>query len=193
MGVVEEMQAQQAEPNLRGSWAVVVRSQGSSNLTNSERVEAMLRRAALAYRRALSTDPQYLEARLRLGWVLFLNNSAGPARQQLEGVRARATRDDLRYLAHLFLGAIDEHDHRIDDAVREYEAAHTIAPSHQTALIALIRIEHALGHLDRARALAAAYAALPRTTDDDDPWWRYNMGETSGELVEWARAQVQRR
>jgi hypothetical protein len=195
VGVVEEMRAQFAEPNLRGSWNTARADRGPVNYRNSVQpnVEAMLTRATVAYRRALGVDQHYLEVRLRLGWVLLLNHSAGPARAQLEEVRARATRSDLRYLAHLFVGAVDEHDRRIEDAVHEYEAAHDIAPAWQTASIALIRVERALGHGDRAREVAAAYAALPRTAADDDPWWRYNMGETSGELVEWLRAEAERR
>src|SRR5262249_7297482 len=57
------------------------------------------------YRAILSREPAFHEARLRLGRVLQLNNSPRESRDQLAQVATGATREDLRYLAHLFLGS----------------------------------------------------------------------------------------
>ena len=180
-GVIGERVFQNAEHNPRGRW----------NTAERDRLERQLKAVLAAYERALARDPGFLEARLRLGWALLLNHSSQRARDQLEQVAARAARADVRYLAHLFLAAVDEREQRLDEAAREYEAAHAAAP-HQTSFVALIRIERARGHDDRAQRLAAEFAALSARSDED-PWWYYNSGITSGELLEWLRAEARAR
>ena len=180
-GVLSEMAVRNAEHNLRGLW----------NTVNRDRLERQLKEAVAAYERALAIDPGFLEARLRLGWALLLNQSSQHARDQLEQVAARAARADVQYLAHLFLAAVDERDQRLDEAAREYEAAHAAAP-HQTSFVALIRIERARGRDDRAQRLATEFAALSARSDED-PWWYYNSGITSGELLEGLRAEARAR
>jgi hypothetical protein len=181
-GVIDEIAARSHEPNLRGEW--------NSDQKQRVQVAGELQTAAMGYRRALERDSALLEAHLRLGWVLFLNNSATHAREQLDEVAARASRADLQYLAHLFIGALAERDSRPEDAAREYDAAHAAAP-HQSSFVARIRVAQALGRDDRAQALAAELAGV--AAPDDDPWWSYNAGLTGGELVEWLRKEARTR
>jgi hypothetical protein len=147
-----------------------------------------------SYRSILSNHPDFLEARLRLGWVLHAGNSTDSqerSREQLEYVVAQAARRDLLYLAHLFLGSVHERANRLSEAAREYEAARGVMPM-QSAVIGLIRVETALGHDDRARALTADIPAAngPGTFD---LWHSYNsMCFTSGALLEGLRAEAQR-
>lgn len=178
-GIVIEMDIRNNEHNLRGLW----------NTENRARLDKQLQAAIWAYQRAVAMDPAYLEARLRLGWTLVLSDSRRSARDQLDYVAARATRADLRYLAHLFLAAVAEREKRVDDAVREYEAAHAAGP-HQASFVALMRLEQARGHDDRARLLAADFAALP--FPDIDPLRYYDSGITSGELLEWLRGEARK-
>jgi hypothetical protein len=178
-GIVIEMGIRNDEHNLRGLW----------NAENRGRLEKQLQAAVWAYQRAVAMDPAYLEARLRLGWTLLLSDSQRSARDQLEHVAAHAARADLQYLAHLFLGAVAEREKRVDDAVREYEAAHAAGP-HQASFVALMRLEQARGHDDRARSLAADFAAQP--VPDDDPLRYYDSGITSGELLEWLRREARK-
>ena len=149
--------------------------------------------AAQSYRGILSNHPDFLEARLRLGWVLKGRDGQPQerSREQLEDVVARAARPDLLYLGHLFLGSVHERANRLSEAAREYEAARAVMPM-QSSVIALIRVEAALGHDHRARALTADIPAAdgPGTFD---LWHAYNsMCFTSGGLLEGLRAEAQR-
>jgi hypothetical protein len=137
----------------------------------------------------LSEYPDSLEARLRLGWVNSLNNSSASAREQLGRVNAGAARPELRYLAHLFLGAVEEGEGHLDDAARQYGAALEICAC-ESAFIALIRIETARNHDERARRLAATFAGRPAMPD---PWTDYQAGLTGGELLEWLRREARGR
>ena len=65
--------------------------------------------------------PDFDEAKLRLGWVLALDDSRDKAREQLEVVAAQATRKRSLNLAHMFLGSLHERAKRPADAAREYE------------------------------------------------------------------------
>lgn len=179
-GAIGERVFQNVEHNPRGRW----------NSAEHDRMERQLKAVLAAYNRALARDPGFLEGRLRLGWALFLSHSSH-ARDQLEQVAASAARAEVRYLAHLFLGAVDEREQRLDGAAREYQAAHAVAP-HQTSFVALIRIERARGHEDRARKLAAEFAALSDRRDED-PWWYFSSGITSGELLDWLRTEARAR
>ena len=158
----------------------------------SERIRD-LSRATMSYRGILSDHPDFLEARLRLGWVLHAASSRDSqerSRELLEDVAARTERPDLLYLGHLFLGSVHERANRPSEAAREYEAALAAMPM-QSAVIGLIRVETALGHDDRARALTADIPAAD-SPGTFDLWHSYNRCFTGGALVEGLRAEAQR-
>lgn len=138
-----------------------------------------------AYRRVVEAYPDFLAARLRLGWALHINRSPD-ARRHLEMVAAEATRPDLRYLAFLFLGAVAERDKRLDDALRAYEAAVAAVP-HQSALIGLMTVARALGEPTRVQEATRKLQALGPAAGDD-PWNLYNLGVTGDELLGELRA-----
>jgi tetratricopeptide (TPR) repeat protein len=167
------------------AWAQTSDIRGRRTLNS--RMETDLREAAVAYQRALELDPALLSARLRLGWVYDVDNSAGHAREELRIVTERATSPDLLYLARLILGGIDEQEGRADLAYEEYDRAHTIQPEGQSAHIALMRAARMTGRVDRAEALFAEYTA--RTSVGEDPWWDFSLGLDS-ELAGWLHAQV---
>ena len=179
-GILEELSVRDVEHNLRGIW---------STPASGTRLESRLTAAALAYQSALESDPQFAEARLRLGWVLSLNHSSDHARAELGQLVGPEARADVRHLAHLFLGAIADRDKRRDEAAREYAAAHAIFTA-QTSFVALIQAEAILGHDDQVARVASAFAAHPPT--GRDPWWEFSEGMTSGELVEWMRREAAR-
>lgn len=179
-GALVEHQASRAEPNLRGR----------RNAELGDLIARSLQRAANGYRVIVSNHPDFLEARLRLGWALTLNGAPQPAREQLEIVAARSMNADLRYLAHLFLGSIREGANHLGDAAREYEAARAVAPG-QSSIIALIRTHAALGNDDRVRSLVEGMPATAGT-DGNDPWHFYNGCFTGGELLEGRRREARR-
>jgi tetratricopeptide (TPR) repeat protein len=142
------------------------------------------------YRRALEADPDLHEARLHLGRVLFLHGELDEAREALTRVTAAADADvRVRYLAHLFLGAVDEYERDLDGARRHYEAALALGGDYQSAYVALSFVEAGAGRDARARELAARWAARA-PSDDSDPWWDYQNGGADMAAFEWLHAQV---
>jgi tetratricopeptide (TPR) repeat protein len=143
------------------------------------------------YRRALEFDPALEEARLRLGRVLSLRNDLKGARLELEPLARSAALPRIRYLAHLFLGAVAEYQNDLAAARVAYLDALSIGPDCQTPYIALTFVEQAMGHGDSARALMARYAALSKDTTRD-PWWAYQNGGIDAESLVWLRQQAMR-
>ena len=182
-GAFIEYKVAQEEPNLRGQWNVRAR--------RDDILRKELHQAAQIYRVILSGYPDFLEARLRLGWVLTLNDSLQAAREQLEIVAAQAMNTDVSYLAHMFLAALHERADRPADAAREYELARQVAP-YQSALVALIRTASAAGDLDRARALADDIPMMV-AAGQDDPWNSYESCFTGDELFVGLRAEIRAR
>jgi tetratricopeptide (TPR) repeat protein len=135
------------------------------------------------YGRIVAQHPDFLEARLRFARALFLNHSpSGPVREQLQVVVTRSQRRDLLYLAHLFLGRLEENDGHAEAAAHEYEAAQIALPR-QTSFVALMQAYRALGREADAERLAAAFAEY--VPSSPDPMTTYNAGLTGNELVEW--------
>ena len=181
-GALYEMDARFAEPNLRGRW-------NNDDPKIKFDVHARLAAALTEYNKILAIRPTFLEARLRLGWVLFLEvSSSAHIREQLEKALA-SNREELQYLAHLFLGALEERDNYLDAAAKEYTASHSIA-KRQSSFLALIRVDQALGRNDEAANLASDLVATPDVAADD-PWKTFSAGLTGGELIEWLRHEAQ--
>jgi hypothetical protein len=174
------MTARANEPNLRGRW--------NMEPDAHPEVEARLRSAIAIYETVVRQHPDFVEARLRFAWTEFLDNSNSHARSELEACLAQSQRTDIKYLAHMFLGAVDERENHVEEAARHYEAAHAI-DARQSSVVALIRIEHVRGNISRMEELAADLG-LAAHAADEDPWRLYAGGITSGELLEWLRREA---
>jgi tetratricopeptide (TPR) repeat protein len=144
--------------------------------------------AASEYQRALTEDPAFAFAYLHRGWV-HLQVGDSRATADLESALRAAKDDNVRYLAHLFLGAAAERRDDLDSARRHFEAAHQLGPF-QTSAVALSRVETAMGHADRARAIAAAFAQLQDRAED--PWWNYQLGGFEPGAITGLRAEARR-
>lgn len=155
---------------------------------SSNGVRRLLEAAASDYERALSADATLAGAHLHRGWVLH-RLADRRASQELEAALERATDDGTRYLAHMFLGAVAEEGRDLERARREFEAALAIG-AHQASFVALSRVETALGHTERARALAVEYAQ--RTDKLEDPWWDYRLGGFINGGLTWLREEARR-
>jgi tetratricopeptide (TPR) repeat protein len=163
---------------------MAARGRGLSQILRGER---QLQAAADAYRRALAVDGHLAIVRLHLGRVRFqLHDSR--ARADFEVALADATDTPTRYLAHLFLGAIAEHEQRLGDALREYEEARSLGPQYQTGYIAVSRIAEALGDTERARQTASTFVGIEKR---EDPWWDFHLGGMNLAGLEWLRASAQ--
>ena len=153
------------------------------------KVEDLMKSAAAQYLHALAIDSHNAEAHLHLGWVrLFLAD--GGAKAELDAALADAQDEGVRYLTHLFLGGLAEREHRLEDALHEYESARTVGPDFQSAYVASSRIEQALGHEDRAHDLALEGLRLEKS-GADDPWWDHRIG-FDRESLYWLRNEVRR-
>lgn len=141
----------------------------------SMRCQDELELARASFESALAADPGLAEARLRLGRTEWRMGDVARARSSLQAVLAAEPKRSIAYLAHLFLGRLDEDASRFVEARREYSAALDIDPGAQVAGLA---VSHALlmdGDEGAAReALKAALGSKPRSADDI--YWGYPMG-----------------
>ena len=176
-GALQYVQLAVNEPNPRGRW----------NASRASNTEALPKASYDVFSALVSRHPESLEARLRLAWAMLINHSpTGRAREQLDVVAAKAQRDDLRYLAHLFLGAVEARDGRMDEAAAEYAKAKGIMPG-QAAYAGLIQVDRERGLTDESERLAIEFASARRPLD---PWQPFNAGLTSNEIMEWLRNEA---
>lgn len=182
VGASEEMNAHIDNGNLHDRTAIMTaRDPGWTRLTFAED----------SYRRATALDHGLAEAHLRLGRVLSLKKELQKARAELEPIGNSTAEPRIRYLAHLFLGAVNDFERDTAGARREYEAALALAPQYQTAYVALGFVESMSGHDARARELAARLAGLT-PTPEGDPWWSYQNGGLDFDSLKWLRARIVR-
>lgn len=110
------------------------RSQGLADIAR-RRQELADARADLESARAL--DPEMHEAGLRLGRVLWRLEKRDEARGALQPVIDQAKDPSVVYLAHLFLGRVQEDSGDLPSAIEHYRAALALDPAAQSAAVAL--------------------------------------------------------
>jgi tetratricopeptide (TPR) repeat protein len=141
--------------------------------------QARLRDAEATYRRALRAMPELVEARVRLGRVLYQRGEPSQAAEELAAAAAHPQADPpMRYLASLFLGAAREAEKRPREAVEAYRAAITLDAESTVAAVALSHALHDSG--DRAASQDVLRSALsgPQRRKDWDAWWKYRWGRS---------------
>jgi tetratricopeptide (TPR) repeat protein len=132
-----------------------------------------LYQAELDYQEAIRYDANYALAHIRLGRVLHLSGKPREARTSLEHGQQLATEAMPKYLAALFMGALEQDEKHVDAARRSFEQAVAIAPHSQPAVVALAHLELMAGRPDRANALARSLAEPPSNAE---PWWAFHNG-----------------
>lgn len=154
--------------------------------------EEAYRQAAIAdYREALRVQPGLLEARLRLGRVLWLDGKRDEAIRELEVVAAGPSSAG-RQLAHMFLSRIEDERGRAAEALAHAEAAVEAQPRWQSGLVALADLQLRAGAPSRASITAARAVAVPDGPATEDGWLLYNLGARDRALatLEALRAMV---
>ncbi len=146
----------------------------------SEEVREHLEKARDALRSAVAADPSRAEARLRLGRVAWRLGEADEARSVLEDVLARKPDAATAFLAHLFLGRLDEDAGRLDEAARSYEAALAIDLRCQSARLALSHVRLRLGDAAAARAEVETALKAAGHRPKEDAFWLYPWGPSVG-------------
>ncbi|HUL71730.1 MAG TPA: hypothetical protein VLT86_01430 [Vicinamibacterales bacterium] len=140
-------------------------------------------KAEHAYRAALALDPTLIEARLRLGRVLWFLDRRDEAERDLSQASREAmaaSAPTLVYLANLFLGELNEERGRVDDARNAYETAIRAHPVGQVAYLALGRLLLATGRDEEGwTAIASALNGSTWARQAPDPWRVYAMDDTN--------------
>jgi len=151
---------------------------------------ALLQKAEVNYRAALSLDPSLPDVPLRLGRVLQLTKRPADAIDQLTKAEASLDRTDLKYFAALFLGRSYESLKRDEEARAAFERAEQMFPAAQSPRLALAQMAWRAG--DQASA-AARIGELPPAGITGDPWWVYDIlfADTFGARLDDLRLDVQ--
>jgi hypothetical protein len=151
-----------------------------SEMLQRQEVQTHLERAREALVAAILARPSLCEAHLRLGRVAWRLGEPAEARSELQQVPGCGSSTGERYLAHLFLGRLDEDTARLDDAARRYEAALALEVNSQAARLALshLRLRQGDGPTARAEAERALRPGGARLRPD--PFWLYPWGPSVG-------------
>lgn len=177
-----------ASPAAQGVIESAVLPRGNRFLIGS--TEQELREAESFLRRALGADPDFLEARLRFGWVLHQLGQHEKAVTELRLVAGTNGDTLLLYYARLFLGSAEEALGNIEAARECYEGAVALYPEAQSARLALAQLMRQSG--DRPAALRAILQVLGRRgvgyPRASDPWLDYHAapGRHAAALFEQA-------
>jgi tetratricopeptide (TPR) repeat protein len=130
-------------------------------------------RARRDFEDALRVDPKLVLARLRLGRVLWRLGQVDLAREQLQAALATSSTGVHAYLAHLFLGRVQQDGGSLDEAVAEYRLAVELHPGALAAGVALSSGLALQGDAEAARlALRQGMRGAGRRPERD-PYWDY--------------------
>jgi tetratricopeptide (TPR) repeat protein len=179
LGSIEETVGAQA-PFLDTSEALFDPDPSRSERHQRHEVREHLEKARRALRSAVAADPALLEARLRLGRVAWRLGETAEARSALEEVLSRSKDASTAFLAHLFLGRIDEDAGRLEDAARSYGAALALVATAQSARLALSHVRLRSGDTPGARAEVEKSIGAAGRRPQPDPLWLYPWGPTVG-------------
>ena len=137
-----------------------------------------LHQAEQLYKRALERNPNFVEARIRLGRVLGQRGRHDEAIEQLkQGLTIGEAL--LQYYANLFLGGEFEALGNGAEARRSYERAAAIEPLAQSPLFGLSRLADQAGDRAAAReAIARVLKLPPNDHQRTDPWWVYEVAQS---------------
>jgi tetratricopeptide (TPR) repeat protein len=159
-----------------------------ATLRKRESLSAELRdlreKARQSFEAALSVDPDLVEARLRLGRVLWRLSRPEPARLAFEAVLGKAADAPQQYLAHLFLGRILEDSRDFKAAEEHYRVALSMQPLSEIAAVAVSHARFLQGDVEGARVLLRTGLEAVRKRRDHDPWMPYLLPQTpEGETI----------
>lgn len=132
-------------------------------------------------RLALEQNPDVVEARVRLGRVLWQLDRRDEAEREL--VRGKADASSLGlphwgYLAGVFLGQVHEENQHLVDAEKAYRDAAAVLP---TGTIAVLRLSRLLVSTDReAEGWRLLATALEAGSTGPDPWVAYFTDQRDG-------------
>ncbi len=140
-------------------------------------ISANLRDAGQYFRAALQADPEFAEARVRLGRVLSLRGEPGDARRELLSGTAATEDPVLLYYGHLFLADVEEALGNLDAAAAAYRRASALYPLAQSPHLGLSHLARLRGDGPAALEAIEKLVDLPEAAPDrHDEWWDYAAG-----------------
>ena len=145
-----------------------------------------LRRAEELFRHSLKIDPEYVEARLRLGQVIGRLGRHAEALAELRAALAGSSDATLSYYAELLIGREEDALGNVMDARLAYERAARLFPQAQAPMLALSEIEARAGNRAAAvKQLDGVFAARASNAGPRDPWTVYaqTAGRTGNALL----------
>lgn len=149
---------------------VAIRNRRNASIDRAD----MVSRAVERYSKALTLNPELVEAHLRLGRLRHGQGKAEEARKSLRQAISLGSGQFL-YLAHLFLGQSLESEGDLAAAVQEYRSALAPEPRMQTASVALAYALVRQGRPAEGREILER--ALSESTDRHlDAYWSYLVG-----------------
>ncbi len=154
--------------------------QSRAELLRRREVRERFERAERALRAAIAVDASLQEPHLRLGRVAWRLYKTAVARSSLRIVLARKPDARTAFLAHLFLGRLDEDAGRLDEAVASYEAALALDPHSQSARVALSHLRLRRGDAAGARAEVEKTVGSAGRRPQPDAYWLYPWGPSVG-------------
>ena len=180
VGSIEETVGALALLRLPDSVFSPVQRETRENLAALREARGHLETSRRSLRSAVAADPSLAEARLRLGRVAWRLGDAVEARAALREVLSREPRPATAFLAHLFIGRLDEDASQLDDAARSYEAALALAPHAQSARLGLSHVRLRLGRPGVARREVEESVRAADRRQQPDPFWLYPWGPAAG-------------
>jgi tetratricopeptide (TPR) repeat protein len=181
LGSIEETVGAQAAPSLSREVLVDPSTrQTRSNVLHLLEVREHLENAHRALRSAVAADPSLAEARLRLGRVAWRLGETAEARSAFEEVLTGKPKPATAFLAHLFLGRLDEDAGRLADATRAYGTALAFDTRSQSARIALSHVFLRLGNAGAARSEMEKAVGFAGRRPEPDAFWLYPWGPSVG-------------
>ena len=128
------------------------------------------------FQRAVAANPNFAEARLRLGHVSGLLGHHNQAVSELQAATAAVTDPKMQYYAALFLGNELAVLGRIAEARKQFERAAALYPAAQTPLLALSELAHSDSDIHNAVIeIERAFAVAANGRQRNDPRWKYDL------------------
>lgn len=137
-----------------------------------------------AFEDVIVAAPDLVEARLRLGRVLWRLGKPDAARACFEAVLGSYAEANLQYLAHLFLGRVLEEGRQWPEAEEHYRTALSMQPLSETASVAVSHLRFLRGDPESAREILREGLEAVRRRTEFDPWVPYLITQTpDGEKI----------
>jgi tetratricopeptide (TPR) repeat protein len=148
------------------------------------RLRTQWENARRAFEDTLAAAPDLVEARLRLGRVLWRLGKIDEAEASLDAVLANPAEASLQYLAHLFLGRVLEDRKKWPEAEEHYRTALALQPRSETAAVALSHVRFLEGDTESSQQILRQGLEAARGRSDFDPWVPYIVIQTpDGEKI----------